>query len=159
MTTKGHKLGRKQHMHGLTGIPEFDVLRVMIRRCKADPHYAGLSVHQPWIDDPRLFVLHVGHRPSPKHEIDRIDNSKGYEPGNVRWSTSKDQKLNRGNTIWLEAHGKKMCLMDWARELKLDPKTIRHRLYVLKQSPEEALTPGKRPSGWKAREQRAQMEV
>lgn len=142
----------KYRRHGLTGTPEFDVFRAMERRCRNEPGYEHVEVHPAWLKDPRLFVEHVGLRPSPDHEIDRIDNAKGYVPGNVRWSTSTEQKLNRKNTVWLEHDGRRMCLTHWARELGLDPSTLRHRLYKLNQSIEKALQPGRRIAGWAARE-------
>ena len=30
--------------------------------------------------------------------IDRIDNTKGYEPGNVRWATAKENCRNKKNS-------------------------------------------------------------
>jgi hypothetical protein len=34
-----------------------------------------------------------------KLEIDRIDNDKGYERGNLRWATRTEQNLNKCNTL------------------------------------------------------------
>ena len=40
----------------------------------------------------------LGPRPTPNHTIDRIDNNKGYEPGNIRWATRKEQAANKETT-------------------------------------------------------------
>lgn len=37
----------------------------------------------------------MGFKPSPEHSIDRIDNDRGYEPGNVRWATRLEQGNNK----------------------------------------------------------------
>ena len=41
----------------------------------------------------------VGEAFERKLEIDRIDNDKGYERGNLRWATRTEQNLNKGNTL------------------------------------------------------------
>ena len=41
------------------------------------------------------FYKHIGDPPGPEYTIDRIDNDKGYEPGNVRWATYSEQNYNR----------------------------------------------------------------
>ena len=41
------------------------------------------------------FLKEVGRKPSPKHTIDRINNDGNYEPGNVKWSTKKEQATNK----------------------------------------------------------------
>lgn len=41
----------------------------------------------------------VGEAFRQKLEIDRIDNDKGYERGNLRWATRTEQSLNKRNTL------------------------------------------------------------
>jgi hypothetical protein len=37
------------------------------------------------------FLRDMGPRPTKKHSIDRIDNNKGYNPTNCKWSTPLEQ--------------------------------------------------------------------
>jgi hypothetical protein len=41
------------------------------------------------------FLAHIGPKPCASLSLDRIDNERGYEPGNVRWATASQQNKNR----------------------------------------------------------------
>lgn len=65
------------------------------------------------------FIKDVGPMPDYEKEnghyrwtLDRIDNTKGYYPGNCRWATYREQIKNRSNTRWVDVDGKTMPLMD-----------------------------------------------
>lgn len=82
--------------------PEYISWRGILQRC-ADPnckawkYYGGrgIKVSRLWRHDFAAFLAHVGKRPSRKHSIDRINNDRGYFPGNVRWATAVQQANNR----------------------------------------------------------------
>jgi hypothetical protein len=63
----------------------------------------GIRVCDRWQQDFTAFLADMGERPSPKHELDRIDNSRGYEPGNVRWATRTQQARNTRATVLTES--------------------------------------------------------
>lgn len=44
------------------------------------------------------FYDEIGDPPSHRHSVDRIDHTKGYEPGNVRWADDDQQARNKGKT-------------------------------------------------------------
>lgn len=48
------------------------------------------------------FYNHVGPKPSKLHSLDRIDNSLGYQPGNVRWADWKTQANNKRPSLRIE---------------------------------------------------------
>ena len=66
----------------------------MKRRVKRDPHYAGKHIDPEWFASYEAFFRDMG--PCPEGwELDRIDNSKGYAPGNCRWVNEARQSRNR----------------------------------------------------------------
>jgi hypothetical protein len=88
--------------------PEWGVWRQMLNRCYRPQTVSferyggrGISVCDRWRFGEgdrtgfECFVADVGRRPAKGLSIDRIDNDGNYEPGNVRWATSKQQAANR----------------------------------------------------------------
>jgi hypothetical protein len=45
------------------------------------------------------FLADMGRRPSPRHSLDRIDVNGNYEPGNCRWATWSQQRLNQRRVL------------------------------------------------------------
>ena len=135
--------------HGLARTPEFDAWRQMIYRC-TDPNHIqycnygarGIRVCEEWLQDPRPFIDHIGPRPSPKHSVDREDNDKSYEPGNVKWSTKNQQALNRRSRATSDTPGVKIYKATglWSVITPCHPKTKKFKWLGRKfQSQDEAV--------------------
>ena len=127
--------------------PEYHSWFSMIQRCTNTEHIsykrygsAGVTVYAPWVASFQEFKKHIGPRPTAGHSIDRIDGSKGYEPGNVRWATCVEQSANRKNTALVDYKGFRQPLALLARAHGLDPKVVYARVVRLGWSVEKALT-------------------
>lgn len=89
----------------------------------------GIEVCEKWRKSFIAFFSDVGERPSAKHSIDRIDNAKGYVPGNVRWATITQQARNKSSTRLFTIDGRTQCLKDWWRERgRISYPSLRKRL-------------------------------
>lgn len=73
----------------------------MIGRCYRESHPAwkyyggrGIEVCERWRESYGAFKEDMGEAPEGKW-MDRIDNNKGYEPGNCRWVTPKESAAKR----------------------------------------------------------------
>lgn len=119
--------GCKRRPHGEANSPTHGCWSSMMRRCvwKSDSKYNQVvPVADEWRDF-KTFFKDMGERPSLGHSLDRIDNSKGYEPGNVRWATSVEQNSNRRDNVWIETRGERRTIAGWARYFKVTPRAVR----------------------------------
>lgn len=121
--------GRFVKTHGMCFSSEYHSWSAMKKRCinpdKKHEKYRGLKIHQDWIDSFEIFINDMGLKPTNKHTIERIDNSKGYLPSNCKWATRSEQNRNYSLNRILEYNGEKMCVTEWAEKLNIP----RHRIF------------------------------
>lgn len=88
----------------------------------------GIDVCDRWYHSYDNFMDDMGVAPEGT-TIDRIDNSKGYEPGNCRWATHIEQLNNRPSfNRPIEHEGEVKNLAEWAAEIGVSESTLRARL-------------------------------
>lgn len=128
-------MNRKNEKHGMIDAPEYVAWSGMIDRCHNPKNRRfrsyggrGIIVHDPWRTSFKAFLSEVGLRPSRLHSLDRIDNERNYEPGNVRWASPKQQAANRRTTRAITINGETASVSEWARRTGIKRNTLDHRL-------------------------------
>jgi len=103
------------------------------------PRYGGrgITLCERWMDY-MVFLADVGAPPFKGAQLDRIDNDRGYEPGNVRWVTNRENQLNSKTAVWVEVDGVRLSWKVWAARLGVSHQALSYRAKVL-GSREEAI--------------------
>ena len=131
-----HEVVAPRHGHGRAGkrTPEYIAWHNMVSRCRKEDHPSypeyggrGIDVCDLWLDFEPFFE-NVGPRPSKAHSLDRIDNNRGYAPGNVRWALGSEQHNNKRSNRYLTHNGRTLTMKQWAETTGIKYKTIEQRL-------------------------------
>ena len=81
-------------------------------------NYKHIGLCDEWKGDVMLFADYLYSLPNWEEgkTLDRIDNNKGYEPGNLRWATPQEQALNRKTTRHVEYNNEKLLFKDFCNK-------------------------------------------
>jgi hypothetical protein len=99
---------------------EYKIWNGMISRCRpsgrAHKYYAGrgITICERWKNSFAAFLEDMGRCP-PGLTLDRIDNSRGYDPGNCRWATRKQQSRNTRSNHIIEHNGERLTVVSGLR--------------------------------------------
>lgn len=122
--------------HGEYRTPLHTIWQHARERCsnKNNPRYGGrgIKMFPEWEKDFLKFKEYVdsvlGERPGDRYSLDRIDNDKDYEPGNIRWASPKEQARNKSSNRLITFEGETLCLTDWARRIGISSTALRQRI-------------------------------
>lgn len=102
----------------------------------AFPHYGGRGIGMcgRWLNGEggkhpfACFLEDMGRKPSTRHTLERSDNERGYEPGNCRWATQRDQMRNRRVNRLIVVRGQTMTLVEAVERYGKNESTVEARL-------------------------------
>lgn len=119
--------------HGRSNTRVHSIWLGMLQRCrnpnsKYFAHYGGrgIDVCDRW-NSFHAFYEDMGD-PPPKHTLERVDNDKGYDPGNCEWATRRTQQNNRRTNRRLTVNGVTNTIAEWSRLSGVHPNTITQRM-------------------------------
>ena len=128
-------VAEKNKKHGMRGSSEYRIWGGIKTRCtnKNAPDYdryggRGITMYDEWLGSFDAFFSYLGPRPSKQHSVDRIDNDKGYEPGNVRWATKMEQGRNKKNSTYVTDGNRVLHINEVASELGITKGAAHMRL-------------------------------
>lgn len=119
--------------HGRSYDGIYHVWNMMKQRC-TNPSYTswgsyggrGITVCDRWLKFEN-FLEDMGERPHGM-TLERKDNERGYEPGNVVWASRLDQANNRRTNVYLELKGSVMTIAEWGRKTGFGKSVIANRI-------------------------------
>ena len=119
----------------MSDTPEYNTWVHMNQRChnprnKDYENYGGrgIEVYPIWRKSFEAFYMTIGPKPFPEATIERIDDDRGYEPGNVKWIGREEQVLNKRDNIYIEIDGVSKTVSQWAKESPVNEFTIYKRV-------------------------------
>jgi hypothetical protein len=127
------ELNKQRAKHGGYKSKAYSIWRGMLQRCfnpnaKSYHRYGGrgITVCDRWMDFAN-FLEDMGEAPE-NLTIERVDNDKGYEPGNCVWAPLKVQANNRSDNVNVTHEGKTMTVAQWAEVVGIERKTLEYRI-------------------------------
>ena len=128
--------------HNMTNTRFFSIWNGIKNRClnknvKAYPRYGGIgiTVCDRWIkfenfrdDMYQSYKEHVEKYGEKETTIDRIDNNKGYSKDNCKWSTNREQSLNRRSNKKYLVNGEMLTATGISEKYNMTYSTVIHRI-------------------------------
>lgn len=92
----------------------------------------GINIAPEWANSFETFknyvLSNIGNKPSTKYSLDRIDNEKGYAPGNIRWADNTTQRINSRRVHLIEHNGETLPLKTMCDKYGINRATFKDRL-------------------------------
>ena len=113
------------------------ILRTWIRNATPTKYkaYYGVKMHPAWDNDFWAFAEYIDSHWDVSNItsadiFDRIDNTKPYKPGNVRFTDSKGNCRDRATTHYITYGKCTKSIADWAETTGIDYSCLLSRSYA-----------------------------
>ena len=124
--------------HGLINHELYPTWNMMMNRCYNSNHtyYAryggrGITVQPSW-HSCEVFITSIlailDRKPSPQHQLDRVDNNGNYTADNVRWASREENGRNRHDTKLVPFNGEWISIPEASIRSGIHYSTLQSRL-------------------------------
>jgi hypothetical protein len=133
LQSEWRETGKANRLHGKTNTTTYRAWKGIKSRClnprsKDFKHYGGrgITMCKFW---QKSFVNFYNDMGECKNNmtIERIDNNKGYDKTNCKWTHFSKQNSNKRTNIFVKYNNKKYCLKELTRKLGLDYDKVHYR--------------------------------
>lgn len=128
------RISKSKTIHGMTGSKVYQTWSGIRRRCTdkksgswKDYGGRGIKVCKRW-QKFENFYADMGHPPTKKHTIERINNKGDYKPSNCKWATRKEQNQNYSRNKILKIKGQFFSVKEASKKFKIPYSRIIGRL-------------------------------
>lgn len=132
------RISSAEKIHGMSHSKIHQVWLGIKQRCDNPNHGAyknyggrGIKICDEWHNSFEAFIAYVASLPhygEKGYTLDRINNSIGYQVGNIRYATRIEQNRNSRHVRPLTFDGRTQCLQAWADEMGVGRNTLTRRL-------------------------------
>lgn len=137
-------------IHGnVSNLRLYKIYQGIVARCYREYHVGyndygarGIRLCDEWLGFDgfcRFYKWSMENGYSKGLTIDRIDNNGSYEPSNCRWSTRKEQAVNRRTNITYYYNGEMKTLSQISEESRINYKKLYECVKSEKMSIDEAI--------------------
>lgn len=116
--------GRTNRTHGMSRNRIYRIWKSLRNRCENAniPQYSdwggrGITVCEEWHSFEQFYEWAIRHGYSDNLSIDRKDNEGDYCPENCRWTTAKEQALNRRSNVLITHNGVTKHISEWDKDI------------------------------------------
>lgn len=132
---RGALIRASRETHSMSLHPAYGVWASMLARCLRPSHQAwpqyggrGIGVCDRWRDSFAAFWADMGPAYDPGLTLDRLNNERGYYPGNCRWATRTAQARNTRASRTINTPRGRMLLVEASEISGIGVTTLAYRL-------------------------------
>lgn len=125
------------YKHGMKGSRLYSIYYNMKNRCYNKNSLSfhnygerGIKICKEWLNNfVNFYEWSIKNGYDDCLTLDRINNDGDYEPNNCRWTTKREQSLNRRDNHCITINETTKTLIEWCEYYNINYSTVRDRIH------------------------------